>query len=343
MRRYLPLCFIAFFILIFMTVLAVNIHLAGYAGNGGPQSIKNITVYTTLQPEIALSFIQEYEKTANIKVNIVPLSEADLLIRLKVETGNQQADLVLTNQTVLQQLARNGELAAYFSAKTDLVPNKFKDSNNYWTGLWYDPLVFAVNREKANGLQPLNQWNDLINKNIRIALTDFLASESSANLLYTFSAVYGEEYTLNYFKTIHQQVVQYSKFLATPVRLAAMGEVDLAIASQSETIKYINDGFPVNIIYPEEGTAGLLIGIGIIKGSQQYSNIKPFIDWLLLHSTDILEKNRYYVVPTNPEARLYQYFITRNIKLLDAATFLTIEQQSKLLDKWVKAVRLTYK
>ena len=54
---------------------------------------------------------------------------------------------------------------------------------------------------------------------------------------------------------IHAKVVRYAKYLSTPVRMVGMGEADVAIAVQSETLRYINDNYPISIIYPKDGTA----------------------------------------------------------------------------------------
>lgn len=38
-------------------------------------------------------------------------------------------------------------LVPYASAQTDTALNLFKDEECYWTGLWVDPVVFAVNED----------------------------------------------------------------------------------------------------------------------------------------------------------------------------------------------------
>ena len=62
---------------------------------------------------------------------------------------------------------------------------------------------------------------------------------------------------------IHPKVVRYAKYLSTPVRMTGMGESDVAIAVQSEVIRYINDNYPLSIIYPKDGTAYQLTAVGI--------------------------------------------------------------------------------
>jgi iron(III) transport system substrate-binding protein len=189
-----------------------------------------------------------------------------------------------------------GFLTAYTSEQMDIIPDKFKDIDDCWTGIWYDPMVFVVNQEflKLTTEVP-HTWSDLTKNNkIRIAMTDFLASDASANLFYSLAIANGEEKNLEYLKQIHPQVIQYAKFLATPVRMAGMGECDIAIAAQSESLRYLYDHFPINIIYPEEGTSFLLTGAGLLGSAPHRDEAKNFLDWLIGdHVQTILTDNKF--------------------------------------------------
>ncbi len=341
MRRYLPLLLIAFFLIVVILTGSIT-QLAGNAGKQNPANIKNITVYTTLPIEQVAVLAQEYEKTQNVQVNVVPLSGEDLLARVKAESANPRADIILATGSILEQVKKAGVFAPYSSEQTDIILDRFQDSSNYWTGVWYDPIVFVANKDYLKKLpQSPAKWDDLTkDSSMRIGMTDFLAAEASANLLYSFTAVKGENSTLTYLKKLHPQIVQYAKFLATPVRMAGLGEVDIAIAVQSEAIRYINNNFPIKIIYPDEGTAFLLTGAGLVNGAPHSTEAKQFLDWLTQDVAQAtLEKNNFYFIPTNPESRIYKEYAAKNIKLFDAKDTLTDEQKRQLLDKWIQTVR----
>lgn len=344
MRRYLPILLMSFFILII--VLAGSIYLPGYADEKKQDNLRSITVYTTLPVEQVAVLAQEYEKGQNIRINIVPLTENELMLRLKAEATDPRADVILATRTTLEQAKQNKLLEQVASEPLDIIPKRFKDENNYWYGLWYDPIVFAVNKDLQKVLpqMPAN-WDDLYKDGkIRIGITDFLAAEASANLLYTLTSVNGETQTLTFLKKIHPQVVQYAKFLATPVRMVGMGEADVAIAVQSEVTRYINDSFPIRIVYPSDGTAYLLTGAGLVSGSLHKVDAKAFVDWLIQdNAQNVLQKNRFYYIPTNPELPIYKEFAQKNVKLLENKDVVTLEQKHRLLDKWVQTVRISSK
>lgn len=330
-----------------VTIITGSTSLQGYADEQNPEkSIKSITVYTTLPIEQLSILAQEYERTQKIRINLVPLSEYNLLAKVKDERSAPHADVIIANQVLLDQLREIKVIKPYTSEQTDIIPERFKDENNYWTGIWYDPMVFAVNRDYLKTLSKMpTKWNDLIQDGkCRIGITDFLAAEASANLFYTLISANGESQTFSYLKKLHPQIVQYAKFLTTPIRMAGMGEVDIAIATQSETIRYMNDKFPIALLHPEDGTSFVLTGSALISGTQNEIESKNFIDWLLQdNAQSILYTNSFYFIPTNSETIIYKYYDTKNIKLLDKKDILSVEQKSQLLDKWVKTVRLASK
>ncbi|TWH49303.1 ABC transporter substrate-binding protein [Sporomusa sp. KB1] len=340
MKRYLPLLVMAIFVAL---VITATTYLIGYAGKQNKNSLPTINVYTTLPIEQVAVLAQEYEKVAKVRVTITPLTEKDLFSRLIEDAGDRQADLILANRKTLKQARNNALLIPYQSEYTDIVPNRFQDTDGYWVGIWYDPIIFAVNQDYLNSTKKKPaKWSDLpSDSKQRLGLTDFLAADAAANLLYTLVAANGEQPTLDLFKKIHPQVVQYAKFLATPARMASMAEVDLAIAVHSEAMRYVKDGFPVQIIYPEEGTAFLLTGVGLVRSAPHTVEAQQFIDWLTQEEAlACMAEHKFYFMPTNPGTPTYREYAAKNIKLLDHHDMYSPEQQRKILDNWVQQARL---
>jgi len=346
MRRYTPLFLISFILLVL--VLAGNIYLAGYADNKTSNNQKSITVYTTLPVEHVAILAEAYETTHGVKLNFIPVTEKELIKKATVDAKNMMssADAILTNKEVLVQIAQAKVFSNYSSEHTDIVPKQFKDEHGAWVGVWYDPIVFCANKDYLKTLPKIpTSWNEIVKMNgVRVGITDFLAADASANLLYTLVAEYDEKKAFALLEQLQPKVVQYAKFLATPVRMAGMGEVDIAIAVQSETIRYINDSFPISIIYPSEGTAYMLTGVGIVKGTKNRIEVEQFVNWLVQDDVQLcLQKNKFFFVPTNQETIAYKVFTGKNLKLFENYSDLNAEQKHAVLDRWVKNVRLKEK
>ncbi len=306
---------------------------------------QTFSMLTTLPVETASVLARAYEAYSGLRVEIISLSSEDVLARLKDQAGEKDgAAIVLADSAVLQKAAAEGYLIPYISETNDMVPASFRETEGYWTGVWYDPVVFAVNRDYMKTLQLVpDTWQELSRTRARIGVTDFMAAEASANLLYSQMAQFGDVATLALWRGIHPNVVQYARYLSNPVRQAGMGEVDIAIAVESEALRYIHDGYPLKLVYPADGTSAMLTGTGIALGSsaQDRANAEAFADWLLTDDAQMaLQGQNFYFLTTNPDTMAYKAFPGKNIVLFNQQVYFTKEQKKALLDRWVREVRL---
>jgi iron(III) transport system substrate-binding protein len=340
MRRNLLLVLLSCFV--FLAILSHSIYLADSAGNTLSDKIRKVSVYTTIPIEQAAVLAQEFEKEYHIQVEVVVINSQEL--RRRASQNELKGDVILADSAVLEEAKTINVLTPLSTDQVDELPYYFRDKDDYWIGTWFDPMVFAINQDFLGTLSaPILKWDDL-NKDVkwRIAMTDFLASETSARILYTLAAERGEVQALAYLKKLQPQVVQYANLPGTPVRMAALKEVDIAVAPLSEALRYKKDSFPVKIIYPEDGTAFLLIGAGIVKGTQRHDDAGLFIEWLQKKSGVLLKRHKFYYSPTMGKNDFLDLTVN-TIKLYNTKETLNKDQQKALLEKWIQNVRLATK
>lgn len=344
MRRYVPfLLALICIIFVFLAVLLYTNPFPKDSNNKFMPVAKTLTVYTTVPTDLASIIASEYQEENKVQIKFIPISKDELIEKINKGNNLDNADMVIADSTVLAKLAENDRLQAIASEQEDIIDVQFKDDNNRWIGIWYDPIVFCYNLDyvKNNWLIPVS-WNELAqNPNVKIAMTDFMVASAAANILYSLTTSKGETETLNIMRNLHPKIVRYAKYLSTPVRMAGMGEADLGISVQSEAIRYINDNYPLGIIYPEDGVPYRLIGVGILSNSSQVNEAGTFVNWLLSDNVQIvLQRNKYYFVPTNYSLTAYKEFAGKNMNLIDNKANLDEQAQKVLLDKWVKNIRL---
>ncbi len=345
MRRYTFLLITAF--CLFILVVAGSVYFAGAGQDAVRRPMRELTVYTTLPAEHASILTAAYEETHGVRINFVPLASGEILTRLQsqAESGEDgPAAMVLADKETLSKAAAAGYLVPYISEIGDQVPETFRQADGYWTGVWYDPIVFCVNRDYLLTLPRVpDTWKELAAQpNMRIGITDFLAADASANLFFSMLAQYGDVATYDIWRQIHPKVVQYARYLSNPVRQAGMGEVDVAIAVESEAVRYMQGGYPLKIVYPADGTAAMITGTGIAYRARNTDAVaaKEFADWLLSdEAQQVLQKQDFYFVPTNPGTLAYKSFAGKNMILFDQPVMFTAQQKHDFLDKWVKDVR----
>lgn len=346
MRRDSLLVMTTIFLATLITL--VSVYLSSHSRGAERRSMREITAYTSLPTEAALALSEAYETEYGVRVNFIQLDSEQILKRLKEQaqsTENGKISLVLAERETLDRAAAAGYLVPYVSEKIDQVAESFRHESGYWTGVWYDPMVFAVNQDYLRTHLDLpNSWQRLIQqRDIRIGTTDFMAADAASNLLYSMIAEYGEQQAFDIWHSIQPKIIQYSRYLHTPVRQAGMGEVDLSIAVLSETLRYVRDDYPIRVLYPTDGTSAVVFGTGVAFRAEDRDvhAAEQFADWLLTDEAQIaLTQHSFYFLTTNPATLSYQLFAGKNVAIFKSRPYFTKEEKGKLLDRWVKQVRL---
>lgn len=347
MHRYTILLLTSFMLILSAT--AGSALLAGADQNKKDVPRQQLTIYTTLPPEHAEILSGAYEDTNNVRLNFVPLAPHELVQRLKNDSVSDPtvittSDVILADRTVLDEATNLSLLQPYVSEINDAVRPTFKQENGAWTGVWYDPIIFCINQDYLNTIvgDIPNSWSELAAyKDVRIGITDFLAAEASANLMFQMIGQFGDVNTYKILGQLHPKIVQYAKYLSNPVRQAGMGEVDISIAVESETLRYMQNGYPLKIIYPIDGTSYLLTGVGISTvDPSKIKEAEMFSDWLLSDEAQrVLQANGFYFLSTNPQTLAHKKFAGKNLNLFSNVQNFTPEQKYQFLDRWVKQVR----
>lgn len=338
MKRYTPLLLLAF-AFVFLAA-AGSVWLTGHADRTGVEMKPAVTVYTTLPAEQAGLLAASYEELTRSRVDFIPLTPDELTERLRVEGKKPGADMVLADSRILRQGAQEGAFVPYFSEQTDSVPETFKDEDGAWIGVWYDPVVFCANSDYLRTLSRIPQtWEELANyPDVRLGMTDLLAADAAANFYFSLLTVYGEKTAFQILSAMHPKVVQYVKYLSTPVRMAGMGEVDIALAVQSETLRYLNNGYPLRIIYPADGTAYMLTGAALLR--DDYPPAAAFAEWLLGDDAQfVLQGSGVFFVPANAGTLAYKMLAGKNITLFEPPPSYTAAERYELLDRWLREIR----
>ena len=341
-----------------LILTAVMIVLAAVAGMTFPVDAdkktsglptQELTAYTTLPPETAAILAEVYERENHVRINFVPMSSQEILQEIRNDavsdpTVVRTVDVVIADSKILSEAADLNLLTPYTSETNDAVKEKFKDAQDRWVGVWYDPIIFCANRDYLRSTVDIpDTWEKISEaRNIRVGITDFLAAEASANLMLQLIGNFGDVRAYEILSGIHSNVVQYAKFLSNPVRQAGMGEVDISIAVESETLRYLQNGYPLKIIYPADGTSYLLTGFAITTSDAAKNQVAvKFGDWLLGDEAQLyLQTNGFYFIPTNPQTLAYKTFAGKNLLLFDNRATFSDNQRQEFFYRWLNDVRL---
>lgn len=333
-------------VLLFIAVAAaVFIGIFYYAGLRHEQKqeeetpVLRVTVYTDLPQSALQVFDEPFYKETGIHLSVTEMTRDQMTGR--IQNGNRP-DLYLVSQDFLQELSREEILLPYTSDRTDTVLNDFKDENGFWTGVWVNPAVFAVNTEFAD-LHPAFSytWDEvLLRQSVRLVMTDFIASGYSEDGLMSMVEHFGTDGAFDRLRQAAPHIIQYGKYLSTPAHMAAMDKCDIGISGYNEARRVQQEGLPIRIMYPDDGTYFYLYGVGLDRNSSEKGKARRFIDWILSSEDreEVMNKANYYYVYVN-DTRMPEDDRKMKFSFWPLQKLYTIEGKKELLDRWVQNIR----
>ena len=109
-------------------------------------------------------------------------------------------------------------------------------------------------------------------------------------------------------RQLHDNILYYTKSGAAPGRNAGGGEVAVAIIFSHDCINNIEQGMPLVVSFPSEGTGYEIAGQSLVANAPHPNNAKTWIDWALTGPAQEIGWRSptagAYQLPTNPDAEV---------------------------------------
>ncbi len=279
------------------------------AGDSGEmEASTELNVLCTPQPEWCEGMKVEFEKAhPDITVNFVRMSSGESLTRLRNERENPQFDIWWGGPVDSFIAAKQeGLLEPYDSPNLAAIkdPNLMKDPDNAWAGIYVGSLGFATNENwlaENPGVEPPRSWDDLLKPEFegQIMVAHPSSSGTSYTALCTILQLKGEEAGWDYLNDYASQVLQFTKSGSAPGRFVGQGEAAVGIVFSHDIVANIEDGMPLVLTFPEEGTGYEIGGMGIIKDAKHPDAAQKWFDWALEPTTQEMgPKYAAYQAPT---------------------------------------------
>ncbi|MGE0716376.1 MAG: extracellular solute-binding protein, partial [Alphaproteobacteria bacterium] len=172
--------------------------------------------------------------------------------------------------------------APYRSIHHDAIPAEYRDPDDLWIGNTLHLLVILQNTKAMPADQGPKSWADLVDPKLKgkVSFTD-PANSGSAYTTTTLmvdllgggdagwakvSDIFRNTRILNRSSLVFQGVGQ--------------GEYPLGMSMEYAGYLWANNGAPVKVIYPTDGTYVAMEGVAIIKGGPNTENAKKFVDFI---------------------------------------------------------------
>jgi iron(III) transport system substrate-binding protein len=247
-----------------------------------------LTVYSAMPDGELPVYFNAFEADTGIHVNYVRLSAGEMMARIAAEKNNPQASIMHGGSSDTYVAAdKEGLLIPYQSPELANVPKQYHDAGGIWNPIYVGAIAFVCNTEwfAENKLSMPRSWADLTKPEFKgqISMAHPATSGTSYTVLATIIQLFGEEQAWEYLKKLDANVRQYTKAGAAPPQEAALGEAAIAITFSHDGLKPKMEGYPVELVFPSEGTGYEVGGVALIKNGfeQEQDNARRFIDWFM--------------------------------------------------------------
>ncbi len=257
-------------------VVAAIAAACAFTGVSSAQA-QSVVVYNAVSPKVMTAFVDEFQKqNPGIKVDVISGGSGELLTRLQAEKAKPRADLLVGPDIDVF----DADLSLYegYKSKEDAAfPRTAVGPDNKYYGFSTNFQVFIVNTK----MMPLDKapqtWMDLAKPEFKgkVVMANPAQSGSAYSQMQQILQLYGWD--------AMDKIIAIPTFV-TSSKLAyqnvAKGEIPVGLTSEFNVVASKADGFPVDAVYPKDGTALINDASGIIKGGPNPDNAKKFLDFL---------------------------------------------------------------
>ncbi len=318
--------------------------LAGTFVMASGQSEKDrVTAYTTLDEELAREVFKAFTEETGIQVDWVRLSTGECVARMEAEQANPQASIWYGGVGLGHIEAKDKGLTMPYDSPAANMPPNFKDSENYWSGIYAGPLCFESNTKMLEkyGLTAPRSWEDLIKPEYKghIQMANPGSSGTAYNVLATMVQILGEDRAFEYMKELDKNITQYTRSGSAPGKNASIGEVTIAIGYAHDGVKLVDTGYPLDITFPAEGTGYEVASISLIKGGPEgeLDNAKTLYDWALGETAAKIYASR-FVVPFVDVPLAKGAVPISQVNTIDQDDVWSAANKQRLVDKWNEVI-----
>lgn len=295
-----------------------------------------------------------FGKKYDVKTSLIRNGSGSTLAKIEAEKKNPQADIWYGG--TLDPHSQAGEmdlLLDYQSPVLAEIMPEFKDpakrKGNYSSAVYIGILGFGVNTERAAklGVEIPKCWSDLTNEKLvnEIQIADPQSSGTAYTALATFTQLWGEDKAYEYLAALDKNISQYTKSGFAPARNVARGEATVGVGFLHDYALEKENGAPIELIVPCEGSGYEIGGVSILKGARNLDNAKLFVDWSLSKEAQEIawKEAQSYQVPTNTTAETSPHSLKMeevNLIEYDFEKYGDSDMRNHLINKWVNDVKM---
>ncbi len=306
-----------------------------------------LKAYAGTEEPVAQELFAAFEKETGIKVEWVRLTGGEAVARIEAEKANPQAAIWVGGVGTMHiDLKNKGLTTPYASPVAKTIPEKYRDKDGYWIGLYVGPISFCYNRDRLAklNLEIPETWADLIKpeyrKQIRVAhpSTSGTAYNMVTNIIRLFNN--DEDKAFAFMKTLAENIDQFTKSGSAPGKACAIGEIPIAIGYRHDQLRLQSQGADIGIVVPQDGAGYETASMSLVKNGPNPVAAKKLYNWMISSQKARDVFNDWQMIPLVDSQDPNGFF--RSLKLVDQDDEWDAANKIRLLDRWNKEITSKY-
>ena len=297
---------------------------------------KTVIIYTTAEEHRNEAMQENLDaEFPNYDIQIEYYSTGDLLAKLLEEGTDTEGDII--GEMEYGNLGRITDILADLSEyNTDIYTDDMIPENPYFLPWYRNGGCIAINiTVLADRSLPVPEsYIDLLKPEYKglISMPNPRTSGTGYMFLKSLVNAWGEDEAFDYFEKLSANILEFTTSGSGPVNALKQEEAAIGFAMTAQTVNEINNGYPLRILFFEEGSPFSLYGIGIIRGNETRREVKEVFDYIVNRRTEMdkvlfcperIYKDREFTLPNYPVI----------IRYADMSNN-TPEEKERLLQRW---------
>ncbi len=238
--------------------------------------------------------IPPFEAKTGAKVVYVPGNSTDILAKIQAQKGHQEMSMVMMDDGPMYQAVGQGLCTKLDEATTNdlysnarMVGDKSVGTGFVATGLAYNKEVFSKNGWKAP-----TSWQDLTDPKYKqkVVIPPIINGYGLLTLVMMARLNGGGEEKIDpgfdvMIKKVAPNVLAWEPSPGKMAQMLQTGEAALVVWGNGRVQSVIDQGAPVEFVYPKEGAVALMTAACVVDGAPQAKLGLQFLQYVL--STDV--------------------------------------------------------
>ena len=322
--------------------------VAGVLAVSGAVAGEVLKAYAGTEEPVAKELFDAFEKESGIKVEWVRLSGGEAVARIEAEKANPQAAIWVGGVGTMHiELKNKGLTTPYASPMAKNIPEKYRDKDNYWIGLYVGPISFCYNKKRIAelGLDVPEGWEDLTRpeyaKQVRVAHPS--TSGTAYNMITNIIRIHNgdEDAAFAYLKRLSRSIDQFTKSGSAPGKSCAIGEIPIAIGYRHDQLRLQSQGADIAIVMPVEGSGYETASMSLVKNGPNPVAARKLFNWMISSDKAREVFANWQMIPLADSQDPNGFF--QSLNLVDQDDEWDAANKVRLIERWNREITAEYK